>query len=108
MTNKKDSERKENEYRPWGEDGPVVRILPPSETPKPGSELTTAGFRILRALPREVGQTRGVHAIAEHLKCLGDYSGYMNMINSLIKHGYIKMDKGGWVSLTQKGREELH
>ncbi len=67
-------------------------------------ELTGWGWRILRAIPKP---GVGVRQLAENLKMLGDYAGYMSMINELIDVGFLKMDKRGYVSLTRQGSRKV-
>jgi predicted transcriptional regulator len=95
-------------YRPFGPDGPLVRIIPRSEIPKEGSDLTYEGLRILKAVPVEKGSTIGIRTLADNLNALGDYAGYESNVNELVTHGYLKRNKRtNQLSLTRKGLKEL-
>jgi hypothetical protein len=95
-------------FKPFGPEGPTVSITPRNEMPKEDSELTYWSLRILRHIPPEKGHKVGIRTLADTLNTLGDYSGYVGMVNDLVEHGYLKKDKKtSELSLTNKGRKEL-
>lgn len=94
--------------RPFGPNGPRVTLLPDRETPRPHSQLSSYGLRILNNLPRsEEAPPVGDRTLIERIGGLGDYSGSSKMIDELVEHGYLNKDENGRVSLTEKGRNEL-
>lgn len=100
--------RNDKEYsRPFGPDGPRIRVIPESELPKEDSELSYHGLRILRNTPAKKGRSVGVRTLAEELNALGDYGGFTGMVNELVERGYLKMDKKtSQLRLTKKGKDE--
>jgi len=94
------------ENRPFVPDSPRVIPIQDKYIPKEGSKLTVWGMRILWGI-KESGSSIGTRTLADILGSLGDYSGYMNMINSLKENGYIKVNRNSYVSLTRKGQKEL-
>lgn len=95
------------EFKPWGDDGPTFRLIPQQQLPKEGSELSFHGLEILRHMPTEDGTTSNTRRLAEELRSLGDYAGFDNMVEGLVKGGYLIKDENNWLSLTDKGRNEL-
>jgi len=101
--------RDDDQYsRPFGPEGPLVRLIPQNELPKEGSELTYHGLKILRNIPVHRGGGIGVRTLAEELNALGDYGGFVERVDALAKRGYLKKDKEtSRLTLTRKGRKEL-
>lgn len=95
----------ERGFRPWGEDGPLVVPVEPQNIPPENSDLTTWGMRILRGVSRS---GTGVRQLAENLNSLGDYGGFMHMIDQLVESGYLTKDANSYVYLTDKATQELH
>lgn len=91
-------------HQPFGEDGPRVRKLSRSEIPKPDSQLSLTGFKIIKIIGTRV---IGIRALAEEVGMLADYSGYIGMMETLQEKGYVSIDVSNRVTLTNKGKSEL-
>ena len=90
--------------------GPVVppNIISQPEPSNAGLELSPWGLRILKGIPKEEGSTIGIRSLAEKLNTLGDYSGYVGMVDDLVSNGYlIKNSDTNELLLTEKGRNEF-
>lgn len=72
--------------------------------------LTSYGSRMLRNIFRneDNGLKTGIRQLADSMKMLGDWSGYMRMVEELSESGYVIIDNDdGTVKLTAKGKESI-